>query len=179
MASDGTACAADLAARATDATQDHSVAADLSRREPSPEAETETASDDEEPDAAAHVPPKPPPAPAVVVVRPRTEPPSTAAAAATGAAAPRYAVKKVSHATPMSTTERNVKSVPEPPRERLPHDALFRADGSIDIDRLRRFFADEGRLQLADAHAIVAAATNVLHAEPTVLMLPVPITSLC
>ena len=96
---------------------------------------------------------------------------------ADAAAAPRYVVKKVSHATAHSTTERCVKSVAPPPRERLAHARLYSGpEGALDLSVLAQWLAAEGRLELRDARAVVQQATAVLHAEPTVLAIPAPVT---
>ena len=90
---------------------------------------------------------------------------------------PRYVVKKVSHATAQSTTERCVKSVAQPPREHLAHERLYSGtEGKLDLGVLAQWLAAEGRLELRDARAIVQQATAVLHAEPTVLAIPAPVT---
>ena len=95
----------------------------------------------------------------------------------TNTTAPRYVVKKVSHAAALSTTERCVKGVAPPPRERLAHERLYSGpEGALDLSVLAQWLAAEGRLELRDASAIVQQATAVLHAEPTVLAIPAPVT---
>jgi hypothetical protein len=77
----------------------------------------------------------------------------------------------------MSTTERQVPSVPAPAKLPLPSDELWKGDVP-DVDKLKDFFLLEGILHQADMLKIVALASAIFRSEPTLLYLNAPITSM-
>ena len=48
----------------------------------------------------------------------------------------------------------------------------------IQIDTLKQWLSDEGKLETADVMAIIDKATKILASEPTLMTLSTPITSL-
>jgi len=75
-----------------------------------------------------------------------------------------------------STTERMMKDVPAPIKERLEHTLLFRPDGKIDLPVLQKHLFGEGKLYLEDITEIITRATEILLQEPTLLHVEAPIT---
>merc|ERR1719483_1445311 len=67
-------------------------------------------------------------------------------------------------------------SIPEPPRNPLPHKLLFSDDGDINVDLLKSHLSREGRISHDDALEISTRANAILKKEPNLLELSDPIT---
>ena len=72
--------------------------------------------------------------------------------------------------------DRVMTDVIAPPRFPLPHNQLFRADGSIDIEILIEHLNREGRIDINDAFDIIHTTSEIFRKEPNLLRLRDPIT---
>jgi serine/threonine-protein phosphatase 2B catalytic subunit len=74
-----------------------------------------------------------------------------------------------------STTERVMKDVPEPTREVLTMNQVYKKDNKIDCDLLKEHFRKEGRIAIDVAKRIINSAKELFKAEPNVLDLKTPL----
>ena len=92
-----------------------------------------------------------------------------------------FIIKKISHKTLYSTTERVMAHVPQPLAYPLDTRKLFPRlndrGNTIDIDALQSHFIHEGRLHLKDALLIIKTATDIFRSEPNIVLIKSPVNS--